>query len=294
MKNDIYQAKCNACGDAVNITSGIGAVKNYENTPKHLRNFNNNKNQLHFVVKEKGTVSMESVDKSVILTTEEQKWKAEILRALNLVDKNHSFESCKEHNMLYSNMFHDSEIAKNYEMSATKVMYLMKHGIAVYAKNDVNNDISGKPFTFHFDESTNQHVKKQYDVYVTFYSTIEKSIVTAYCGALLVGRCSSPDLLNHFYKFFEENYLNVKPLLNVGMDGPNVNLAFKNLLIDDLTENHKTTFIYLGTCALHTANNTFGKLMKELSEIVDLDQVAIDFHFFFKYGRRENFRMFQT
>ena len=77
---------------------------------------------------------MESVDKSVILTTEEQKWKAEILWVLNVVDKNHSFESCKEDNMLYSKMFHDSEIVKNYEMSATKVMHLMNHGITVYAK----------------------------------------------------------------------------------------------------------------------------------------------------------------
>ena len=118
VKNDIYQAKCNACEDAINITSGIGAVKNHENTPKHLRNFNNNKNQLQFVVKEKGTFSMESVDKSVILTTEEQKWKAEILRALNIVDMNHSFESGKEDNMLYSKMFPNSEIAKN-----TKAMY---------------------------------------------------------------------------------------------------------------------------------------------------------------------------
>ena len=101
VKNDTYQAKCNACRDAINITSGIGAMKNHENTPKHLRNFNNNKNQLHFVVKDKGTLSMESVDKSFILTTEEQNWKAEILRALSVVDKNHSFESCKEDNMLY-------------------------------------------------------------------------------------------------------------------------------------------------------------------------------------------------
>ena len=95
VKNDICQVKCIACGDAINITSGIGAVKNHENTPKHLRNFNNNKNQLQFVVKEKVTVSMKSVDKSVILTTEEQEWKAEILRALNVVDKNHSSELYK-------------------------------------------------------------------------------------------------------------------------------------------------------------------------------------------------------
>ena len=73
----------------------------------------------------------------------------------------------------------------------------MKHGIAVYAKNDLNNDIDGRPFTFHFDESTNQQVKKQYDGYVTFYSTIKKSIVTAYCGTS-VGRCSFQTYSNTF------------------------------------------------------------------------------------------------
>ena len=114
---------------------------------------------------------MESVDKSVILTTKEKKWKAEILRVLHVVDKNHFFELCKEDSMLYLKMFSNSEIAKNYEMfatKATKVMYLMKHGITVYAKNDLNNDIDGRPFTFHVNELTNQEVKKQYDGHVTF------------------------------------------------------------------------------------------------------------------------------
>lgn len=50
-----------------------------------------------------------------------------------------------------------------------------------------------------------------------------------------------------------------------------------------MKENHKIIFIYLGTCALHMANNSFGKLVKELSKIDYLDQMAIDFHFFFKY-----------
>ena len=118
--------------------------------------------------------------------------------------------------MLYLKMFPNSELAKNYEMSVTKVMFLMY--------------IDGRPFTFHFGESTNQQVKKQYDGYVTFYSTIEKSIVTTYCGTLFVGCGSSPDFLNHFYKFFEENHLSVKLLLNLGMDGPNKNIALKNLV----------------------------------------------------------------
>ena len=107
-------------------------------------------------------------------------------------------------------MFPDSEIAKNYEMSTSKVMHLVKHGIAGYAKNDLNNDIDGRPFTLNFDELTSQQVEKQYDVYVTFYSMLYQHIVMTYCGTLFFGCCSSPDLLNHFYKFFEENDLSLK------------------------------------------------------------------------------------
>ena len=50
------------------------------------------------------------------------------------------------------------------------------------------------------------------------------SLATAYCGTLFIEHCSSPDLLNHFYKYFEEHHLTVKLLLNLGMDGPNVNV----------------------------------------------------------------------
>ena len=290
IKNDHYSAKCTACGDVLNIVSGVGAVKNHEKTPKHLRNISTNKNQLQFVVK-KGTVAMQSSDKVILLTSEERKWNAEILRALTVVDKNYAFQSCKSDNNIYRRMFPDSEIAKNYEMSATKVMYIIRHGIAIYVRNDLKKEIDDRPFTFHFDESTTEQVKKQYDGYATFFSTSQQQVTTAYFGTLFVGRCSSEDMITHFHDFFKEKSLNVKYLLNLGMDGPNVNIAFKNLLIDDLINNHETKFIYLGTCALHTVNNAFGKLVKTLSEIVDLDQMAIDFHFFFKYsaGRREDF-----
>ena len=64
---DIYQAKCNACGDILNITSGIGAIKHHENTPKHLKNFAGNKKQLQFVFKESGSMELQSVDKTIIL-----------------------------------------------------------------------------------------------------------------------------------------------------------------------------------------------------------------------------------
>ena len=74
------------------------------------------------------------------------------------------------------------------------------------------------------------------------------------------------------------------------MDSPNVNLAFQNLVSKELKEKYHTTLTDLGTCSLHSANNGFGKLLNE-KDIAELDQMAIDFHFFSKNStfRREDF-----
>ena len=117
----------------------------------------------------------------------------------------------------------DSEIAKNYQMSATKVMYIIRHGIAIYVRNDLKKEIDDRPFTFRFDESTTEQVKKQYDGYATFFSTSQQQVKTAYFGTLFVGQCSSEDMITHFHDFVKGKSLTVKYLLNLGMDGPNIN-----------------------------------------------------------------------
>lgn len=50
--------------------------------------------------------------------------------------------------------------------------------------------------------------------------------------------------------------------------------------------------IDLGTYPLHIAINAFGKLVQVFKEVVDIDVMAIDFHFFFKCsaGRWEDFQ----
>ena len=72
----------------------------------------------------KGSLSLETVDGRVFLTSEKQKWIAEILHPLNLVNKNFSFQLCVSDKYLYPEMFPGSEIAKH-EMSSTKVMYII-------------------------------------------------------------------------------------------------------------------------------------------------------------------------
>ena len=134
LKNNVYEATYKVCGDNLNVASGIGVIKTYEKRPKHLNNLENSKKQLQVVINKKGYLSSETVHGGVFLTSEEQKWKAEISHALNVVDKNFSFQSCVSDKYLYPEMLSDSEIAKHCEMSSTKGMYIIRYGIANTSK----------------------------------------------------------------------------------------------------------------------------------------------------------------
>ena len=100
-------------------------------------------------------------------------------------------------------------------------------------------------------------------------------VVIASCGNLFVASISAPDMVNHLKISAAKQNLDVKLLLNLGMDSSKINLTFQNLVINELKEHYHTTLTDLGTCSLHCANNRFGKLIKEIDDIVELDRMAI-------------------
>ena len=89
-------------------------------------------NQSTIAVADDG-VTMNKPDKCV-LTPEDQVIKAEIFQALNYVDHAYSFASAENNNNLLRVMFPNSNIAKFYEMSSTKLQYIIKFGISPYVK----------------------------------------------------------------------------------------------------------------------------------------------------------------
>ena len=45
--------------------------------------------------------------------------------------------------------------------------------------------------------------------------------------------------------------------------------------------NNATSFIDIGSCPLHSANNVFSEGLKLLKDCVNLDQITLDLHFFY-------------
>ena len=80
--------------------------------------------------------------------------KAEILQALKTVDSNFPFASANSNGKLFKETFPDSDIAKRYEQSNTKIKYSIRFGLAPYFMQSLQDDFLGRAFSFKFDETT--------------------------------------------------------------------------------------------------------------------------------------------
>lgn len=141
-------------------------------------------------------------------------------------------------NELFKEMFPDSKIASQYQMSYTKIHYILQFALKPYIFENLIKDFENTPFTFKFDETTTVQVKKQYDGHLQYYSKKFKKIVNHYCGSLFLGHCFADDLLDHFMEFGKVMKWNVALLLHLGMDGPWVNLKFQDNLMAQLDRDH--------------------------------------------------------
>ena len=150
-------------------------------------------------------------------------------------------------------------------------------------------DFSDCPFSFKFDETTTSKVQKQYNVYVQYWSKYYDFIVNSYYGSLFIGHCTNEDLTEHFEHFSEDMKWNPSHLLQLGMDGPKVNLTFQRKLSKSLEKSY-TSFLDTGTCPLHNVHNAFEHGLKFLN--FDVEQFIVDINSFFKLSSalRENFR----
>ena len=290
-KKDPFSANCKICQKEFSVSGGgICLVKQHEKTKVHISKVGEQRSQSTLSKDGDNVVRLQKLKGTFSRTEEEKRLNAEGLHALKCVDANWSFSSANDEGKRYCLMFPDSEIAKNYKLGATKVKYTIQYGIAPHFKELLKSDLKNKVFTFKFDETINQQVKKQYDGYVKYWSERHQSFKVSYCGTLMVDHCPAEILLEHFLEFIQKAELDLRFMMHIGMDGPNVNLKFEKLLQASATfEQLDTTILSIGTCPLHITHNGFRAGVSKLN--FNIDGFAIDISFFFKLsaGRRADY-----
>lgn len=293
-KSDQFSAFCKVCNKPFSVCgSGIGQVKAHNEGKKHQKLFQSMKEgqQRSIIIGDRGTLDLSKSKR--ILTDTEKVLNAEVLQALHVTQYNISFSSAADHSSLFQAMFPDSAIAAAYKQSYTKISYILKFGIADYLKKQLIYDVKGVPYTFKFDETTTIQTKKQYDGYLQYWSPSRNEIVNAYCGSVFIGHCNHKDLVKHYREFESELELDSTNLLQLGMDGPNVNKKFATVLAAQVESDTDTKVLDIGTCSLHPVHTAYRKGLKELD--FDFDGFFCDVHFFFKLSsaRREDYALIQ-
>ena len=197
-----------------------------------------------------------------------------------MLDKNHSFSSANGDSDMFKKMIPDSQVAAKYSQEKTKSKYVVQFGLVSFVKDELITDVQKTPYYCKLNG------------YASFFSKKLRKIVASYCDSLFVGHCTTDDLVDHFFEFAKDLGLHLNLLLAFGIDGPNVNKSFKSKLAEELQKRGATHFLDIGTYSLHIANNAFLEGIKCLKDNVNVDQFAIDLHFFFKLSaaKREDYR----
>ena len=199
----------------------------------------------------------------LILTREQHK--AEIFWVLKSVMSHFSYNSAHDITDVFKAMFPDSIIAQHMGCGPTKLYYLISFGIAPYLLNELKD---APCFVISFDESYNEELEKeQMDLIVRYFKDCE--VKGRYLSSGFLGHTTAKDLKTAFGECTEK--LDLKNLIQVSMDGQNVNWKMLDLIVEDRNSNEiYPNLLDVGSCSLHVVHGTFRTGMKQTCWGIDL------------------------
>lgn len=102
-------------------------------------------------------------------------------------------------------------------------------------------------------KSEQGHENKQMDIHVRLWEGDQ--VITRYLTSTFMGHATSADLLEHFHEACDS--LNLRKLLQVSMDGPNVNWRFHRLLQEEQDAETGAGLLDIGSRGLHIVHGAF-------------------------------------
>lgn len=232
-KTSEFIARCKLCKRDISVANmGESAIRSHLSTAKHsklvteLTEARKSLSVLHFLPKSSTSGACASSAKSISLqeiAIPLSVISAEIRWALNSVMSHFSMRSCLNMNTLLKAMFPDSEIAKRFQMSKTKIGYFITFGLAPYFRKALLANIRNSPyFSIMFDESLNKiFQEEQMDVQVRFWDNASNLAATRYLDSQFLHRPNAINLVKALDAALTE--LNVSLMIHLSMDGPNTN-----------------------------------------------------------------------
>lgn len=182
---------------------------------------------------------------------------AEIRWTLKHVVSGYSDNSCDGTVKLFTTMFPDSKIAQRMQLQPNKIKYNTNHGLAPHFKDILKENINRSNFvSVLFDESLNDFTQDcEMDLIVRYWNECKNIVEDRYWDSMFFGHSTNIDIFEHFNQGLSG--VDLSKLVQVSMDGPNVNLKFLRKVDADRKETNLCDLIDIGTCNLHTVHNAF-------------------------------------
>ncbi|XP_056262502.1 uncharacterized protein LOC130188267 isoform X3 [Pseudoliparis swirei] len=181
---------------------------------------------------------------------------AEVIWVLRTVTSHHSCRSNDGIGEVFKAMFPDSSLVQSFTCGKDKTTYVATFGLAPYIKKELITEVQQcSAFVIMFDETLNQTTKnKQLDLHVRYW--INDHVQSRFFGAQFMGHATAQDLLQHFKECVQQ--LDLRNMISISMDGPNVNWKFLSMLQQEHAEAFGSAqLIVVGSCGLHTLHNAF-------------------------------------
>ena len=127
--------------------------------------------------------------------------KAEIIWTLKSVMSGYSARSNEDMNETLAAIFPEFEATKSFQMSQSKSMYIVNHGLAPYFKSVLKTNLHKAEFlVYSFDESLNGVMQTaEMDLHVHYWDSVENRVKVRYYNSTFLGHRTHTDLLNHFW-----------------------------------------------------------------------------------------------
>lgn len=194
---------------------------------------------------------------------DESVWKAEILWALNKVMTHTSDRGSCISSDLFPAMFPDSVIAQKFKMQKDKIGYVTVFGLGPFFQEKLSSTLQKCIFfAVSLDESLNRIAQKgQMDIIVRYWDPSLNIVSTRYLSSVFLGHATAADLLDAFVSGMNDLGLPLTNVLQIALDGPNVNLKFLrdfSQMMEKSADNEKEKkLIDVGTCSLHTVHGAY-------------------------------------
>ena len=153
-------------------------------------------------------------------------------------------------------MFPVSAIAQKMNCGPTKLSYLICFGIAPYFKQQLLKELKeAQCYVISFDESLNTELhEEQMDFLVRYFH--KDKVTCRYMTSGFLGHTRAEDLKMKFEEGIIE--LEKKKMLQISMDGPNVNWKLYDSIVEKRSENDDYPgLIDIGSCNLHIEHGAF-------------------------------------